>query len=63
VLESDPHVSCDESVGRVIVRIHGVFVIVVFGLGLPIFIVRTTRRLRTKKELLASSMYAALFEW
>ncbi|GMI51892.1 hypothetical protein TeGR_g3163, partial [Tetraparma gracilis] len=44
-------------------QIHGWAVIVIVGLGLPLFIVRKMLQLRREDKLDSDSVFAGLFEW
>jgi hypothetical protein len=63
VLASDARVSCNPSVLRTATSVHAIAVIVVVGLGLPLFIFRKTLQLRHEDRLEVDSIYAGLFEW
>ena len=63
VLASDARVSCEPSALRTATQIHGWAVIVVVGVGLPLFIVRKMLQLRSEDKLEVDSIYAGLFEW
>tara|TARA_B110000305_G_scaffold107629_1_gene121125 strand:- start:570 stop:1160 length:591 start_codon:yes stop_codon:yes gene_type:complete len=61
VLVSDPRVSC-EGTPRNIVIVHAFLICTIIGVGLPLAIFVTTRRLRARGELRADSPLASIFE-
>lgn len=63
VLASDSRVSCEESLLRGTVRAHAFAVIGIIGVGLPLFVLRTTYKLRESGRLSDSNIYVALYEW
>jgi hypothetical protein len=63
VLASDARVSCESSALRFATRLHATAVIVVVGVGLPLFIVWKMLQLRREEKLNGDSIYAGLFEW
>ena len=63
VLASDARVSCETSTLRTATIVHAMAVIVIVGVGLPIFIVRKMLQLRSEDKLEVDSIYAGLFEW
>ena len=63
VLASDARVSCESSALRIATRLHATAVIVLVGVGLPLFIVWKMMQLRREEKLDGDSIYAGLFEW
>ena len=62
VLVSDPRVSCEVGTARYIVILHAFLIYTIIGVGLPLAIFVTTRRLRARGELRADSPLASIFE-
>ncbi|GMI50757.1 hypothetical protein ScalyP_jg468 [Parmales sp. scaly parma] len=62
VLLSDTRVSC-EGTPRNIVIVHAFLICTIIGVGLPLAIFVTTRRLRARGELRADSPLASIFEF
>jgi hypothetical protein len=63
VLASDARVSCESSLLRTTTNIHALAVIVIVGVGLPLFIIRKMLQLRREDKLEVDSIYVGLFEW
>ena len=63
VLASDARVSCESSALRIATRLHATAVIVLVGVGLPLFIVWKMLQLRREDKLDVDSIYDGLFEW
>jgi hypothetical protein len=63
VLEADPRVSCETSTMRTAVVIHAGVVVAILGVGLPLFVLRTTYNLRQENRLSETNVYVALYEW
>jgi len=61
VLASDARVSCETSTLRTATIVHAIAVVVIVGVGLPLFIVRKTLQLRHEDRLEVDSIYAGLF--
>ncbi|GMI51513.1 hypothetical protein ScalyP_jg11040 [Parmales sp. scaly parma] len=63
VLLADPNVSCVEGFSRTLIVYHALVICAVVGVGFPAIIFVTTRRLRSKGQLDAESMFAPVFEF